>query len=84
MNLRPPGYEPDELPTALRRDIWTYGGSPDGAGGRARTGTVSLPRDFKSLVSTNSTTPANIGLFRIPQSPAIVKDFLKIFLIGKF
>ena len=25
LNLRPPGYEPDELPTALRRDIWTYG-----------------------------------------------------------
>ena len=21
-NLRPPGYEPDELPTALLRDIW--------------------------------------------------------------
>ena len=35
--------------------------SLDGAGDRARTGTVSLPRDFKSLVSTNSTTPANIG-----------------------
>ena len=61
LNLRPPGYEPDELPTALRRDIWTCGEPPDGAGGRARTGTVSLPRDFKSLVSTNSTTPANIG-----------------------
>ena len=37
------------------------GPHPDGAGDRARTGTVSLPRDFKSLVSTNSTTPANIG-----------------------
>ena len=22
MNLRPPGYEPDELPTALLRDIF--------------------------------------------------------------
>ena len=22
LNLRPPGYEPDELPTALSRDIW--------------------------------------------------------------
>ena len=21
LNLRPPGYEPDELPTALRRDM---------------------------------------------------------------
>ena len=33
----------------------------DGAGDRTRTGTVLLPRDFKSLVSTNSTTPADIG-----------------------
>ena len=24
MNLRPPGYEPDELPTALRRDIFSF------------------------------------------------------------
>ena len=22
LNLRPPGYEPDELPTALLRDMW--------------------------------------------------------------
>lgn len=29
-----------------------------GAGDRARTGTVLLLRDFKSLVSANSTTPA--------------------------
>ncbi len=41
-------------------DEW---GSPnslkDGAGGRNRTGTVLLaPRDFKSLASTNSATPA--------------------------
>ena len=46
MNLRPPGYEPDELPTALLRDI------NFGAGDRTRTGTVSLPGDFKSPVST--------------------------------
>ena len=32
LNLRPPGYEPDELPTALPRDI-------NGAGNRGRTGT---------------------------------------------
>ena len=60
LNLRPPGYEPDELPTAPRRDIYLF--PLDGAGDRARTGTVSLPRDFKSLVSTNSTTPADIGV----------------------
>ena len=54
-NLRPPGYEPDELPTALLRDIYF------GAGDRTRTGTVSLPGDFKSPVSTNSTTPAAVG-----------------------
>ena len=51
-NLRPPGYEPDELPTALLRDI-------HGAGDRGRTGTGLLPRDFKSLASANSATPAN-------------------------
>lgn len=37
-------------PTRAERDF--------GAGDRARTGTVLLPRDFKSLVSANSTTPA--------------------------
>ena len=29
-----------------------------GAGGRGRTDTVSLPRDFESRASANSTTPA--------------------------
>ena len=29
-----------------------------GAGDRDRTGTVLLPRDFKSLASANSATPA--------------------------
>ena len=48
LNLRPPGYEPDELPTALLRDIEL---GPVGAGDRTRTGTVSLPGDFKSPVS---------------------------------
>ena len=48
-NLRPPGYEPDELPTALLRDIEL---DPVGAGDRTRTGTVLLPGDFKSPVST--------------------------------
>ena len=52
-NLRPPGYEPDELPTALSRDI--------GAGDRGRTGTGLLPRDFKSRASANSATPAKGG-----------------------
>ena len=33
-----------------------------GARGRNRTGTVFLPRDFKSLVSTNFTTRANCHL----------------------
>ena len=49
MNLRPPGYEPDELPAALLRDIEL---DPVGAGDRTRTGTVLLPGDFKSPVST--------------------------------
>ena len=29
-----------------------------GAGGRTRTGTVSLPTDFESVTSANSITPA--------------------------
>ena len=33
-------------------------GFPFGAGDRDRTGTVLLPRDFKSLASANSATPA--------------------------
>ena len=57
-NLRPPGYEPDELPTAPLRDILNMN---TGAGDRTRTGTVLLPGDFKSPVSTYSTTPADIG-----------------------
>ena len=57
LNLRPPGYEPDELPTALLRDIQDR----NGAGDRVRTGTVSLPGDFKSPASANSATPADIG-----------------------
>ena len=32
-----------------------------GAGDRTRTGTVLLPEDFKSAVSTDFTTPATIG-----------------------
>ena len=36
LNLRPPGYEPDELPTAPLRDIMYL----FGAGDRARTGTL--------------------------------------------
>ena len=62
LNLRPPGYEPDELPTAPLRDIeFVRCFTKTGAGDRTRTGTVSLPGDFKSPVSTYSTTPADIG-----------------------
>lgn len=50
LNLRPPGYEPDELPSC---SIPRYG-----AGDRDRTGTGLLPRDFKSRASANSATPA--------------------------
>lgn len=32
-----------------------------GAGGRTRTGTVSLPVDFESTTSANSITPAQIA-----------------------
>ena len=52
LNRRPSGYEPDELPdcSTPRYKI--------GAGDRGRTGTGSLPRDFKSRASANSATPA--------------------------
>ena len=83
LNLRPPGYEPDELPAALPRDVHfsaASGTAPEvlvatrvmsptsyqllypaifGAGDRDRTGTGSLPRDFKSRASANSATPAS-------------------------
>ena len=78
LNHRPPGYEPDELPAALPRDVHfsaASGTAPEvlvatrvmsptsyqllysaififGAGDRTRTGTVLLPGDFKSPVST--------------------------------
>jgi hypothetical protein len=66
LNLRPSGYEPDELPAAPLRDIKLvrilsgFIQFPDeiGAGDRARTGTGLLPRDFKSRASANSATPA--------------------------
>ena len=35
LNHRPPGYEPDELPTALPRDIDLFVEKPFGAGNRA-------------------------------------------------
>ena len=35
-------------------------GSFGGAGGRTRTGTVSLPVDFESTTSANSITPAKL------------------------
>ena len=50
LNHRPPGYEPDELPSCSTPRY--------GAGDRGRTGTGFLPRDFKSRASANSATPA--------------------------
>ena len=52
----------DEKTQALFRKLAFFG-----AADRTRTGTVSLPRDFKSLVSTNSTTAAmHLLYYRIP------------------
>ena len=48
MNLRPPGYEPDELPTALPRDIKLF--DIIGAGDRGRTGTIGKDRRILSPV----------------------------------
>ena len=67
MNLRPSGYEPDELPAAPLRDVVVWFRQRCsrnvpvgfiGAGDRGRTGTGLLPRDFKSRASANSATPA--------------------------
>ncbi len=67
MNLRPPGYEPDELPTALPRDMKLR--APRKSGSQLLWGKV-VPetgveparsfgtQDFKSRASTNSATPA--------------------------
>ena len=54
--MRPSGYEPDELPTAPPRDIKLN--LVIGAEDRNRTGTVSLPQDFKSCASACSATSA--------------------------
>ena len=53
LNRRPSGYEPDELPDCSTPRYFI------GAGDRGRTGTGSLPRDFKSRASANSATPAD-------------------------
>ena len=59
LNQRPPGYEPDELPTALPRDIYdmqlSYLYAADhqkkiGAGDRGRTGTIGKDRRILSPV----------------------------------
>ena len=73
LNPRPPGYEPDELPNCStpRYEIL---GENGGAGDRDRTGTGSLPRDFKSRASANSATPANWFLIKIPQPAGHVKS----------
>ena len=76
MNLRPPGYEPDELPTALLRDIEL---DPVGAGDRTRTGTVLLPGDFKSPVSTIPPHRRILARIRIPHSCGIVNTLAQYF-----
>ena len=72
MNLRPPGYEPDELPTALLRDIYFTG---IGAGDRTRTGTVLLPGDFKSPVSTIPPHRRILAKGRIPHPRPCVNPY---------
>ena len=79
MNLRPPGYEPDELPTALLRDIEL---DPVGAGDRTRTGTVLLPGDFKSPVSTIPPHRRISAGIIVPHTGGKVKGFSKIYFKG--
>ena len=52
-NLRPPGYEPDELPTALPRDIKNWCRKPG-----SNRYENHFSRDFKSRASANSAIPA--------------------------
>ena len=50
----------------------------NGAGGRTRTGTVSLPVDFESTTSANSITPAQRCYYtRLLKE---LQDFFQIFL----
>ena len=80
LNLRPPGYEPDELPTALLRDIKWY---RIGAGDRTRTGTVLLPGDFKSPVSTIPPHRRMSASIRIPYCTADVNPQFHIKLYDR-
>ena len=80
LNLRPPGYEPDELPTALLRDIEL---GPVGAGDRTRTGTVLLPGDFKSPVSTIPPHRRISARSIIPHPSLPVNPFFEIFSHGR-
>ena len=77
LNLRPPGYEPDELPTALRRDIQTYkkprmvpvtGLEPVRYRYRGILSPLCLP------IPPHRRTSAGI---RIPQAPLFVNTFFK-------
>lgn len=55
----------------------------DGAGGRGRTGTVSLPRDFESRTSANSITPACLSYSSIlSQVEGLNQGYREI--MGKF
>ena len=75
MNLRPSGYEPDELPTAPPRDIKLN--LVIGAEDRNRTGTVSLPQDFKSCASACSATSA---CFYFPSPPDDKINYILCFI----
>ena len=55
LNLRPPGYEPDELPTALPRDIKLSVLVPETGLEPVRD---KISWDFKSQASANSAIPA--------------------------
>ncbi len=76
-NLRPPGYEPDELPTAPHRDIYFV--SLDGAGDRTRTGTLSPAGDFKSPVSTIPPHRRTSARSIISEAYRNVNTFSKVF-----
>ncbi len=83
LNLRPPGYEPDELPTALPRDIDLLNAFASffkiwcrKPGLNRYEGLTSL--DFKSRASANSATPARTAYLYYHKDALLSIPFLKL------
>ena len=74
---RPPGYEPDELPTALPRDIWCR--KPE-----SNRYEMLVSRDFKSRASASFAIPAGFSVrsfYIIALQLPLVNSYLHFFEI---